>query len=130
MIYLHKVLPFFASPLFWVILLVAYSLFRRRVLAGWLGIALLVALSLPLLSDAHLSDRLDALVALSTDKKHVVFVLARADPDLGIGRKLLPHLFHHVTQPILERLGEINRNRLILALVSDYHFQFHARRGG
>ena len=52
MIYLHKVLPFFASPLFWVILLVAYSLFRRRVLAGWLGIALLVALSLPLLSDA------------------------------------------------------------------------------
>jgi uncharacterized SAM-binding protein YcdF (DUF218 family) len=52
MIHLHKVLPFFASPLFWVILLVAYSLLRRRVLAGWLGIALLVALSLPVLSDA------------------------------------------------------------------------------
>jgi uncharacterized SAM-binding protein YcdF (DUF218 family) len=52
MIYVHKVLPFFASPLFWVILLVAYSLLRRRALAGWLGIALLLTLSLPVLSNA------------------------------------------------------------------------------
>ncbi|MDX1376760.1 MAG: YdcF family protein [Burkholderiales bacterium] len=52
MIYLHKILPFFASPLFWVILLVAYGLLRRRTLAGWLGLALLCALSLPVLSNA------------------------------------------------------------------------------
>ena len=79
MIYLHKILPLIASPLFFVLILITLGIFLRSKKIGLFGIAILIFCSLPIISNnliAYLEkdyslqntstiDEADAIVVLS-----------------------------------------------------------------
>jgi len=79
MIYLHKILPLIASPMFLVMVLITWGIIFRSRIAGILAVSILIICSLPLfsnklisyleneyiLSDASSAETADAIVILS-----------------------------------------------------------------
>ena len=79
MIYLHKILPLIASPMFLVIVLITWGIVFRSRIAGILAVSILIISSLPIfsnklitsleneymLSDASSAKTADAIVVLS-----------------------------------------------------------------
>tara|TARA_B110000977_G_scaffold153808_1_gene195427 strand:+ start:27 stop:767 length:741 start_codon:yes stop_codon:yes gene_type:complete len=79
MIYLHKILPLIASPMFLVMVLITWGIIFRSRIAGILAVSILIICSLPIfsnklisyleneyiLSDASSAETADAIVVLS-----------------------------------------------------------------